>query len=94
MLYPPSPKGDHSIAVVETRGRYPQTGVAYNDICTETVYLLEGQLRITLNGKETVLDPGDLCMILPNIKYSIEGIGKAMVLITPQWDSNQNHHIS
>lgn len=46
LLYPPSPKGDQSVAVVELDGIYPEKGWSVNDICTETLYVLEGELKL------------------------------------------------
>ncbi len=93
VLYPPSPKGDQSFAVVELDGRYPEAGYSINDICTETLYIIEGHLVLQANGDEYILEPGDLFMILPQTKYCLAGKGKAGVVISPSWDSNQNHII-
>jgi len=92
-LYPAHPKGEQSLAVVEMDGVYPQTGCSLNDICTETVYLQEGSFTIRMDDQMYRLEPGDRLMILPGTKYRIEGKGKAVVLISPSWDSSQNHII-
>jgi len=92
-LYPPSPQGNQSIAVVETDGRYPKKGYSINDVCTETLYMLEGEFTLTHNDDTIILKTGDVFMILPNNKYSISGKGKACVFISPSWESNQNHII-
>lgn len=101
MLYPPSPKGDQSVAVVQLDGVYPEKGWSVNDICTETLYVMEGKLtlfiREGLDGddkeKEYALVPGDLFMILPGNKYRLSGKGKSCDFITPSWDSSQNHKL-
>ncbi len=94
LLYPPSPKGDQSMAVIEMDGVYPEKGHSLNDICTETIYQLEGQFRIEVNGQWHELKSGDLLMILPGNKYKVTGKGKACVLISPSWDSKQNHIVT
>lgn len=105
LLYPPSPKGDQSVAVVELDGVYPEKGWSVNDICTETLYMMEGKLTLFIREgldpslrrddkeEEYTLTPGDLFMILPGNKYRLSGKGTSCVFITPSWDSNQNHII-
>lgn len=93
LLYPASPKGDQSLAVVETHGVYPEKGYSINDICTETLYMLEGEFQLHYNNDVFLLKPGDVFMVLPGNKYKIIGNGKACVLISPSWDSAQNHII-
>lgn len=93
ILYPPSPKGDQSFAVVVLDGRYPEKGYSINDICTETLYVFQGSLKLEANGVSYTLEVGDLFMILPETKYRLSGKGKAGVIISPSWDSNQNHII-
>ncbi len=91
ILYPPSPKGDQSVAVIEMDGTYPQKGYSMNDQCTETIYMLEGSFRVEYDGAWYTLNPGDLLMLLPGKKYRTQGKGKACVFITPAWNSEQNH---
>ena len=91
VLYTASPKDDQSIAVIQMDGKYPQFGYSLNDICTETLYMLEGSFRVEYDGAWYTLSPGDLLMLLPGKKYRTEGKGKACVFISPAWDSTQNH---
>ncbi len=94
VLYPSSPKGDQTIAIVETDGVYPKNGVSMNDYCTETFILIKGKLEILVNDKMYILeDEGDLLRVLPKNKYSIKGKGKVIVSISPNWKSEQNHII-
>lgn len=90
-LYPPSPKGDQSLAVVEMDGVYPITGYSLNDVCTETLFPLEGAFEVEYGADRFSLVPGDMLMLLPGKKYRIQGKGKSVVLITPSWDKKQNH---
>lgn len=93
VLFPPSPKGDQSVAVIEMNGVYPAQGYSRNDYCTETIYMVEGQFEVEYDGQWYTLNPGDLIMLLPNKKYRTKGNGKACVFISPAWDSKQNHII-
>ena len=93
LLYPPGPNKALSIAVVEQDGTYPQQGWSINDTCTETFYVLEGSLEVTINGTSTTLQSGDVCSIQPGNKYQVHGTGKTIDIITPAWDKKQNHII-
>jgi mannose-6-phosphate isomerase-like protein (cupin superfamily) len=92
-IYPSSPKGDQTIAVVEMDGVYPSDGYSVNDFCTETIFMLEGKFELEAEGKKYQLESGDLFMILPGVKYRIVGKGKSMDFISPAWDKSQNHII-
>lgn len=82
----------HTIAVVETNGRYPEEGHSLNDVCTETIYLLDGFLEVEINGTLHRLENvGDVVVISPGNTYAIRGNGKAIDFITPGWDKSQNH---
>ena len=91
VLYPPHPKGEQSVAVVELDGQYPEKGYSVNDVCTETLYVMEGELSIDTEKDIVRMTKGDLFMILPGMRYRLTGKGKVCVLITPSWDSAQNH---
>ena len=93
-IYPSSPKGDQTIALIEANGVYPEKGYSINDYCTETIILISGCLEIAVNENKFVLkNQGDILRILPNSKYSVKGKGMAIVSISPNWDSKQNHII-
>jgi len=92
-LYPSSPKKDQTIAYVEMKGDYPPKGFSMNDICTETLFLIDGKIDVQVDGVWNTLEKNDLIMILPRTKYRIRGEGKIIDLITPAWDKDQNHII-
>lgn len=92
-LYPSHPKGEQTVASIEMNGAYPREGYSINDICIETLYMLEGSFEIEYRKKRYQLEAGDLFMILPKQKYRTCGKGKALVFITPSWDKKQNHII-
>jgi len=89
-LYPAHPQGEQQIAMVEMDGVYPEKGYSINSVCTETIFLLEGQLTVEVDGQDYNLRPNDMIMILPGQKYKVTGKGKSIDLISPSWDKNQN----
>ena len=93
LIYPSSPKGDQTIAMVEMDRIYPEKGYSINDNCTETIFMLSGKFKMEVSGKKYTLKKGDMFTILPGNKYRIKGKGRAMDFISPLWDSTQNHII-
>ena len=87
VLYPPSLKGDQSVAVISMDGHYPKEGYSRNDVCTETLYLLEGAFEIEYDGAWHTLIPGDIFMILPDHKYRTKGMEDAMKIFK-KWLAN------
>lgn len=94
ILYPSSPNGDQTIAIVEMDGVYPKKGYSINDFCTETIVLVSGYLEVEVSGEKFILkEEGDMIRILPNNKYRVVGKGKSIDMISPNWDKNQNHFV-
>ncbi len=93
LLFPPHPKGEQQIAIVEMDGVYPAIGYSINDYCTETMIVVEGEVEIEYDDQWTTLRVNDIFMILPNHRYRMRGKGKTIVAISPQWDSKQNRII-
>ncbi len=89
-LYPHSSTGRLSAALVEQEGRYPSDGYRQNVVCTEAIFIVQGDFIITLNGKINKLKPHDVVYIVPGTPYAIEGKGTVFVFIEPKWDSTQN----
>lgn len=89
-LYPPSPRGDQSVAIVTMDGVYPEKGWSINEVCTETMYILEGQMTLWCDDQQYELHEGDLFVIEPGHRYRCEGKVKSVDLITPAWDKKQN----
>jgi len=94
-LYPSSPQEDQTIAMVETDGKYPESGYSVNDVATETILLLEGGIEVYTHktGRWQAMEKGDLFMVLPRTKYKLRGKGKCAVFITPAWEKNNNQII-
>jgi mannose-6-phosphate isomerase-like protein (cupin superfamily) len=93
-LYPSSPLGNQTIAYIETEGVYPKEGYSINDICTETFFVIDGEMDIETNGIWYKLKAGDVFMVLPKTKYRSKGKGKILDLITPSWNKKQNRIIN
>ena len=93
MIYPNHPKNQHTIARVKMDGLYPVIGYSINDICSETIFLIKGMLKIRTGDNIYKLNPGDILIIPPKTKYRIEGKGEAIDVITPAWDKNQNRMV-
>lgn len=89
-IYPSSPKGDQTIAVVKMKGVYPQSGWSLNDISTENIFLLKGSFNLETEEESYNLHPGDMFLVFPGTKYRIKGEGEAVVFITPSWEKNNN----
>ena len=92
-IFPSHPMGEQTIVSLVMDGVYPMKGYSINSICTETIYVIEGSLRVTLNETEYTVNAGDLIMVLPNTRYSVRGNAKALDIITPKWDAKQNRII-
>lgn len=89
-LYPDSPTGRLSAALVHQDGRYPETGYRYNEMCTEAFFIISGKFTITIAGKAHVLPPNSVVYIPPRTPYAVEGTGDSFVFIEPKWNSGQN----
>lgn len=90
VLYPSHPQGEQTVARVSLDGRYPEKGYSINETCTETLYILSGSLTLTYGEEQYVMEPEDIFYIVPGTKYALEGKGESLVLISPEWDSDQN----
>ncbi|MEX1112805.1 MAG: cupin domain-containing protein [Candidatus Andersenbacteria bacterium] len=89
-LYPDSSTGRLSCALVEQDGRYPTEGYKQNDVCTEALFILDGNFEVTVNGKTHQTSKHDVTYIPPKTPYAVEGKGTVFVFIEPKWDSGQN----
>ena len=47
---------------------------------TETFFIVKGEVRATVNGRERVMRPGDTQLITPWTPHSFTGLGPALVL--------------
>lgn len=89
-LYPDCPTGRLSSAHIIQDGRYPETGFKMNKICTESIFIINGNFEITVGEEKYPLTQYDIFYIPVKVPYSISGTGEALVFIEPKWDSAQN----
>ncbi len=89
-LYPDCPTGRLSCALVLQKGRYPETGFRKNSICTEAMFVIEGEFTLTVANETVKLKQHDVVYIPLDTPYTIEGEGKTLVFIEPKWDGAQN----
>ncbi len=89
-LYPDSPTGRLSCAYVVQDGRYPEQGRKVNKVCTEAMFIIDGEYTMDLGGEILKLKAHDVVYVTPGTPYSIEGKGTSFVFIEPKWDSTQN----
>lgn len=89
-LYPDSPTGRLSCALVQQKGRYPEKGRKVNKTCTEALFIIRGTFTVTLGDTTQKVTANDVVYIVPGTPYSLEGEGDAFVFIEPKWDGKQN----
>jgi uncharacterized cupin superfamily protein len=87
--------GDKDIngAIGIITGRYPQKGRVVNKICKELVYVLEGSVKLVVEGEEVELEKGDEVLIMPGEKYYWGGNCKIFMACTPAWDAKQHEEV-
>lgn len=70
-------------AVVYSESDYPEKGVAINRNQTEGIFVIEGELTITVNDEEIRCVRGDVVYFEEGKEYTVSGKGTAVVAITP-----------
>ncbi|MBN1263362.1 MAG: hypothetical protein JW991_03310 [Candidatus Pacebacteria bacterium] len=81
--YPSNRDGRLKFVVVTLNYSYPEKGVAINQGRVEGVFVLEGSLKITLNGVVHNCPQGEVLYFEEGDKYAVAGRGKAIVAISP-----------
>jgi mannose-6-phosphate isomerase-like protein (cupin superfamily) len=76
-------------AIVEVRGRYPDSGRVVNAECKEMAYILEGDGVIFIEGVETLFTAGDLIVIEAGERYFWDGKFSAFLFSAPAWNAGQ-----
>lgn len=89
-LYPDCPTGRLSCAYVLQDGRYPLSGRKVNSVCTEAMFIIDGEYDLNLGGTHYHLKANDVAYVPVGVPYSIEGKGRSLVFIEPKWDGEQN----
>ncbi len=78
------PFGNDIYAAVATlKGNdYPEKGkIAQNAGRTEFMYMLDGQMEITINGETQTVKAGELVQVNDGDTYSIVGEGRSLVIV-------------
>lgn len=79
--------------VVKLSGRYPGKGAAVNEICRELGYVIEGHGLLSIDGKELLLNEGDVVCIDPGEKFYWEGIMTLFLPCAPAWYPDQHKFV-
>lgn len=60
-------------AIVNIKGKYPHEKNAVNQNCKEIVYVQQGNGEVIINGKQHLIDAGDVVLIEPGEKFIWKG---------------------
>jgi len=90
------PLGDANIngAVAELNGRYPEQDRVTNTVCKELAYVINGSGKVVVEGKEVLLNQGDMVLIQAGEKYYWEGQMTLFLSCTPAWYPEQHKQIT
>jgi mannose-6-phosphate isomerase-like protein (cupin superfamily) len=77
------------MASAKLTGRYLSIGYALNQECKEMAYVSDGAGIIVVNGKEHMIQTGDLILIEPGEKFYWEGNMTIVIACTPAWTKEQ-----
>lgn len=91
--YPVMDKTIHG-AVIEISGRYPKKGSVVNEKCTELGYVIKGNGKLVVNGKEYNFKPGDQVIIKAGEKYYWDANATLFMPCTPAWYPEQHREIN
>jgi quercetin dioxygenase-like cupin family protein len=80
---------DINLAVVNITGRYPEEGRVANQTCKEVAYVVEGKIKLNLEGEELFLQKGDAVLIEPGERFYWEGDATLVMPCTPPWTPEQ-----
>ena len=73
------------VALVDQRGRYPESGmIARNRNRRELLYVLEGEVSVECAGTIVSLRESAGFLIKEGDRYSIEGEGRVLVIVTDE----------
>lgn len=84
---------DINSAVIELKGRYPETGFAINDVCKEIVYVIDGRGYVACDSQQIDMERGGMLSIEPGEKYFFEGSMRLLIASSPAWYPEQYHNI-
>ena len=91
--YPLNDK-DINAAVIQLKGRYPDTGQTVNTECKELVYVINGKGKLVCEGQEILLSQGDVVLIDKGEKFYWQGEMDLFMPCTPAWYPEQHKQIT
>lgn len=77
-------------AIAKITGRYPNERYVSNKKCKEIVYIQEGNGKVEINGKEYLINSGDVVLIEPGEKYYWEGNLHLFISCSPAFTIDQH----
>lgn len=81
---------DLDLGVCKITGRYPDSGVVYNEKSKELVYVLEGNGTLYINELEIPFQAQDAILIEPQEKYYFDANCTVALICNPAWQK-ENH---
>lgn len=84
---------DLNAAVIELRGRYPDSGRVVNEECKEIVHIIQGTGKVVIEDVEIDLAAGDQVFIDQHEKYYFEGKMTFVAPCTPAWYPEQHKEV-
>lgn len=84
---------DINFAIAKISARYPDTGFAMNTKCKEIVFVHKGSGKVVVDGKEYLLNAGDVVLIDKNEKFYWYGKMTLHISCTPAFTAEQHVHI-
>jgi len=86
----PLTDNDIDFAIIKLAGRYPDKNYVINQRCKELVYVQDGNGKIVVNGKETIINAGDAIIIEIGEKFFWEGDVTLFISCTPAFTIEQH----
>lgn len=91
----PLPTEDIGISYQTFKGRGPLKGQYLNKVCKEIFFIIKGNVKFSINGKEYNAGPHDVVIIEPNTPHSFETEELEYITITsPNWYEEQHEEIA
>ena len=86
----PTTSEDINIARVKISGRFPESGVMWNTIVEEIVYVESGSGKVVIDTVVAAIKTGDVVLYQKNEKVFWEGEMTLLIACTPAWSVQQH----
>lgn len=86
----PTTSEDINIARVKISGRFPESGVMWNSLVEEIVYVESGSGTVVIDTVETVIKTGDVILYQRGERVFWEGEFTLVIACTPVWTAEQH----